>query len=456
VRLTGTHIYSLLRCPHAVALDMHEDRDERRALTEIEEFVRQRGRDWEAEFVADLDYSEPVFARGDFADGAAQTREFLRDGVTGVTQGVLLEEGRLGIPDLLRREPGTSELGAYHYVVGDIKSSGRPRSDQLLQVLFYSRMLARLQGRDPEYGYLILKDGREERFVLADYAAAIEEVEQRTEALLADPTASRPFLCSGCSKCHWSEMCRPKLEAVNDLSLVQGMTRGLRTTLERVDCPDAAALRKLSVEPTARKSHLEPTLLRRLKKAAEARAVGRPLRQRRRRADTAGPTAVIHHLYDGFTERVLFFGVMSPATTDGEFFGLCPASREEELPGFLELVDRLPKKVKLLHYGSGLRRWFVEASLANGSRAAVEGRFVDLARRLRGAAIYQGPVFGMADHVRHALGTDPDREGEADAAALWAGRPEGSDWLQNKGRSDLLDLCGLVATLRDDAEEAQP
>ena len=60
-RITGTHVYTMLRCPRAVALDLFEDRDRRRPLTEAEEFVRQRGRDWEARLVAELEYPEPEF-----------------------------------------------------------------------------------------------------------------------------------------------------------------------------------------------------------------------------------------------------------------------------------------------------------------------------------------------------------------------------------------------------------
>lgn len=450
MRITGTHIYSLLHCSHAVALDLHEDRSRRRPVTELEEFVRQRGRDWEDRFVADLEgYQEPAFERGDFESGAAQTLEFLRDGVPGVAQGVLLGEQRLGIPDLLRREAGSSDLGEFHYVVGDIKSSGRPRSDQVLQVAFYSRMLAPLQGRDPEYGYLILKTGREERFVLADYDAAIEEVEERVLQLASDPSHSRPFFCRGCHRCHWSEICIPKMQADDDLSLLQGMTRGVRTTLEGREFDTCKSMHSMLVDSESKATHLEPALLRRLKQSALARAAAKPtLQKRAEQTDLAG-AAVIHHLYDAFTERLLFIGAQFPARADGEVIALCPNSAEEELECFEKVIGRLPRRVSILHYSEALPRWYSETE---GSSVDVEARFVDLARRARGAAIYQGPVFGSAQHVEYLLGVDPHREGEADAAAIWASRSEGEQWLLNKGRSDLLDLCGLVDALLEEGE----
>ena len=278
VRITGTNIYSLLHCSHAVALDLHEPRASRRPVTELEEFIRKRGRDWEDQFVSELsEYHEPTFERGDFQAGADQTLAFLRAGVEGVTQGVLLEDARLGIPDLLRREPGGSDFGEYHYVVGDIKSSGRPRSDQILQVAFYSRMLARLQGRDPEYGYLILKTGEEHRFALADYSAVIEEVEEAILTLASDSSRSRPFFGRGCRGCHWSELCIPQLHERDDLSLLEGMTRGVRTTLEGRGFDSCEDLRSMLVDAESKATHLEPALLRRLKQSAQARAAGEPV-----------------------------------------------------------------------------------------------------------------------------------------------------------------------------------
>lgn len=460
-RITGTHIYGMLRCPHAVALDLHEDRSKRRPITEIEEFVRKRGRDWEDEFVAELDgYVEPEYERGEWGVAAAQTEAFLREGVAGVSQGVLVGENRLGIPDLLRREPGECEFGDFHYVVGDIKSSGRPRSDQLLQVAFYSGMLGTLQGRVPEYGYLILKDGREERFALRDYQAAFEEVEERVLALAADSSGSEAFFGPSCRKCHWSELCVPQMEAASDVSLVPGMTRGLRTTLKRIGVEDVDALRSLAVESAARRTHLEPALLRRLKMSAEARKSGQPIRQQPGSQAEFGEVAVLHHLYDAYSERMLFFGVQFPATEDGEFFGVCPSDRDAERDDFVRVVEHVPENMRLLHYGEALPRWFADCRVAEdrvGLEKRIESRFVDLARRLRGAAIYPGPVFGMAQHVEYALGLDPHREGEADAAAMWGQGDEGEGWLMNKGRSDLADLCALAAFVRESqSREAKP
>ena len=161
-RITGTHVYSYVKCRHLAALDLHLPRSERRAPHPWEEFAARRGRDFEDAFVARLPVVQPSYPERDFAAGAAATAALLRNGVELVHQAVLQTEDRLGLPDLLRRLPGASALGDHHYEVLDVKTSGRSRGDQILQVVFYAQLLAELQGRMPTHGALILKDGRED------------------------------------------------------------------------------------------------------------------------------------------------------------------------------------------------------------------------------------------------------------------------------------------------------
>jgi len=354
-RITGTHLYTYPKCPRAVDLDFHGDRERRRAPTELEEFVLQRGRDLEDRLTVDLGYVEPEYPERDFDLGAAATLELMRAGVSGLLQGVLLGDGVLGIPDLLRRQAGASDFGDHHYVIGDVKSSRAARGDQILQIMFYSRLLEAAQGRSPGYAYLVLRDGHEERFALADYEAAIAEVEVRVAALRDGETEERPFLSPTCRSCRWSEVCLPELEEEDDLSLLQGMTRGLRATLEAAGIRSAGAVQSMSVEPTARRTRLESTLLRRLLRAARARSSGQPILERRAPAEP-GERAVVHMLADPFADRVHYFGVIFPAIGDGHVFEAMPSRREDELPALLSLVERLPRGAPIWHYGQALPR----------------------------------------------------------------------------------------------------
>jgi len=454
-RITGTSVYTYPKCARAVALDFHGDPKKKRKPTEVEEFVLRRGRDLEDELTEGLGWETPSFPERDFDAGAAATLELLRAGAPGVLQGVLVEDDRLGILDLVRREEGPSNFGDHHYVVGDVKSSAVGRGDQILQVMFYSRLLARLQGREPAYAYLVLRDGHEERFQCADYADVIDDVEQNVAALRSGDQSERPFLSRACGGCRWSDVCLPELSAAGDLSLLQGMTRGLRETLESAGVADVEAARSITVEPLARRTKLEATLLRRIKRAALAQEEGAPLLERRSSKPPEAERVIVHMLADAFAERVHYFGALiQGGDRDGEILEAFPASRESELPAFLELIEQVGGAMTLWHYGGALPRWYEETAWRLERSTKLEARFVDLARRLRGAAVYPGPVFGLADHVRHGLARDPNRAGDAGGVGLWAEQPEPEARLRAKGRVDLEDLAALVSGLLEGGGDA--
>ncbi len=450
-RITGTHVYSYVKCRHLAALDLHLSRSERRAPTEWEEFAAKRGRDFEALYVQRLPIAVPRYPERDFEAGAAATRELLRSGAEWIHQGVLAGDDRLGLPDLLRKLPGESSLGDHHYEVLDVKTSGRSRGDQILQVVFYTRLLAELQGRMPTHGALILKDGREERFLIADYLAAHDEVLAALRHLRDDLSASRPFLQSGCSGCYHDQRCLPALRQRGDLSLVHGMSHGARAILEQAGCRTIADLATFHPEGPRARGNLDPTLLRRLRRGALAHLLGKPLVDERPRAERFEHGAIVHLLTDAFADRVLAIGVLHPAREDGAFRCELPTTAADEWDALKRLVASLPRGVPLLHFGETLPRWHEEHAFAREADPAIEARFVDLGKRLRAAAVYPRAVFGLADLVQTALGRDPLRAGHPGAAAMWLTGDDGAERLRAKLHADLQDLAALKAAILDAA-----
>lgn len=450
-RITGTHVYSYVKCPHLAALDLHLPRAARRAPHPWEEFAAQRGRDHETKLVATLAVQAPAYPDRDFAAGAAATLALLRGGAPLVHQAVLLADDRLGLPDLLRRIPGDSDLGDFHYEVLDVKSSGRMRGDQILQVVFYAQLLATVQGRLPEHGAVVLKDGREERFRIADYGAACDEVVAALRRLRGDLSASRPTLQAGCSHCYHDQRCLPELTTRRDLSLVAGMTPGARAILEGVGCRTVEDLAAFHPDGPRARGHLDTALLRRLRRGAEAAVTGAPIVEARPRSPTERlhQGALVHLLADPYADRVLAIGVLHPPTAAGRFACELPADRAAEWPAFERLVADLPARAPLLHFGSALPHWCEERAFAHEADPAVEARFVDLHKRLRGAATSPRAVFDLADFVRVGLGRDPLRAGHPGAAGMWVDQPDGTARLQAKLHADLLDLAALQARLLD-------
>ena len=451
-RLTATHVYSYVKCPRLAALDLHLARSERRPPTPWEEFAAQRGRDFETQFIGGLQVATPAYPERDFDGGAAATLALLREGVPLIHQAVLAADDRLGLPDLLRRLPGASWLGDHHYEVIDVKTSGRSRGDQILQVVFYALLLADVQGRLPDHGALVLKDGREERFAIADYVAAGQEVIAELRKLRDDPAPARPFLQMGCATCYHDHRCLPEMEKAQDLSLVQGMSHGALAILESVGCRTVADLAVFHPDGARQRGNLDATLVRRLRRAAQAQLLGKPIVEERPRGERLDPAAIVHLLTDPYADRVLAFGLLFPATEAGRFTWQRPLAAADEWQALRTLVADLPPKTVLLHFGEALPRWHEEHAFAREAEPTLEARFVDLHKRLRVAATYPRPVFGLADFVRFGLGRDPLRAGHAGAAAMWAALPDAEQRLGEKVRTDLLDLAALKAQILD----AQP
>jgi predicted RecB family nuclease len=91
---------------------------------------------------------------------AASTLELMRAGVERIYQGVFLQAGESGIPDLLERVDGHSKLGKYFYRPVDIKAGsgyenadkGTLRDDYGMQLYHYALLLESVQGTFPPDG----------------------------------------------------------------------------------------------------------------------------------------------------------------------------------------------------------------------------------------------------------------------------------------------------------------
>lgn len=446
--ITGTHLYTLPRCARAVALDLSAPKDDRRPNLPEEEFLLARGRAREADVVAELGWPEPQFPSGDFAAGARATSALLRAGVDGVLQGILIDsaDGRtdlLGIPDLLRRVPGASALGDHHYEVGDVKSSIRPRGDQILQIAFYSHLLALVQDREPAEGFLLLRDGTEERIALADYRPAFEDALERVRGLRDDPDGVRPTYGPACKSCRWSNVCIPRMDAGDDLSLVDGMTEGLRTMFEIAGIRTGAALARANAATVARDTHVEPALVRRLVRAARARVARAAIPEERAGGFDVNRAAFVAVLTDAWFDRTVAIGVARRTGGRTHSRVALPRTRAEEWPTFLELVAELPADLPLLHLGRAVTAWFARHTEGRPEAAVFEKRWVDVERRLRCSAAWPRKILERACLVELGLARDPARAGRSGQAAMWAEAGDDAA-LRAKLEADLDDLAALT------------
>ena len=156
---------------------------------------------------------------------AARTLELMRRGEPFVGQGTFFDDQWLGRADLLRRIEIPSHLGGWSYEAVDAKLARHAKPYFLIQLCFYSDQLARLQGDPPEFMYLRLGSGAEEKYRFRDFAAYYRGIKARFLEHVAHPFSTYPNPVEFCDLCRWNPVCTRKREQDDHLSLIANIQR---------------------------------------------------------------------------------------------------------------------------------------------------------------------------------------------------------------------------------------
>jgi uncharacterized protein len=246
--VTASVLYNLVQCPQRVLLDAF---GELAARDEINAFVRllwKRGTLFERETIAKLDQPFSDLSKASDHDRERLTLDAMARGDALIYGGRIAADDLLGMPDLLRREPGG-------YVPGDIKSGrgeegggdesdGKLKVHYAVQLALYVDILEHLkssagrrafvwdiQGDEVPYDFTTLEgDG-----LWDDYQAALAEA----RAILARQTTPLPAYGSVCKLCHC--FCVAELTASDDLTLIPHLGRKERDVMQD-SLPTIAAL----------------------------------------------------------------------------------------------------------------------------------------------------------------------------------------------------------------------
>ena len=395
------HLYDFAECEHRIALDVSLERSRRTPPDEAMELLFEKGRQFERQIVEPLGYPTVELREGDWEAAHAQTIELMRAGVPGIDQGVLIDGGRLARPDLLERVPGASTLGEHYYQPGDVKSARTARSDAALQVGFAALLLAKVQGRRPESGFLILGDGRREEIDLEAIRYTIDDAVARAERIVGGEEETRPFYSVSCARCRWRGECVPRLQEERDLSFVHGLTRSRNRVLRR---HGVCTIDELATADVARlvEAGVPGDGLERAQAQARALVAGKASRVNAvklpRGARRECYLRIEVNPLDDDQAMLLAWGEGAGGTiVDAQARVLSSAGERSgawsELIGFLEATER--REEPIYAFGSSTTRALEAMADVEGlptSRAGdALGRIVDLAPWVRRAGVF--PVF---------------------------------------------------------------
>ena len=142
-----------------------------------------------------------------------------------------LPDGMYGIPDILEKVSGASNLGPYHYEVAEIKLARNIRRHHVLQAAFYNRMIGRIQGYTPGRFHVINMDGERIPFEYADCKGDLEEAVSGTLEIIG---GRRPPPVFGSCPYPWKGYADRLALETNDVSLVSGIGMARRDVLARM------------------------------------------------------------------------------------------------------------------------------------------------------------------------------------------------------------------------------
>jgi predicted RecB family nuclease len=266
-RLAGLTVYSatdlasFLECEHLavldrLALDDEALRGQRSKQDESADLFARKGDAHERSYLARLraqgiDVIDIAADGGEVDDKAARTLAAMRAGVTVIYQATLRDGALAGHADFLRRVDGeASALGPWRYEVADTKLARTPKAKFLVQLAFYSHLLAVAQGAEPRQMHVVLGDFSERSYRCADYARYFRSLLQRfvahVGALDAGAAPSTyPLPCAHCDLCHWRERCEQQRVNDDHLCQVAGIARAQWVKLQEAGVGTMAALASL-------------------------------------------------------------------------------------------------------------------------------------------------------------------------------------------------------------------
>jgi predicted RecB family nuclease len=229
VLYSASDLINFLECDHLTSLDLiHlETPLQKKATSEEDQLIHEHGFRHEKAYLERLKASHARVVDLSGQDStidvkAAATMEAMRSGANVIFQATLRTDCFIGYADFLRRVEQPSALGDWSYEVVDTKLARTARAKFLVQLSYYSALLADAQGVAPRFMHVVLGDRREITYRCADYARYLETVKQRflDRVHSTEVVVTYPDPCDKCAQCVWDDLCTARRLQDDHLSQV--------------------------------------------------------------------------------------------------------------------------------------------------------------------------------------------------------------------------------------------
>jgi predicted RecB family nuclease len=257
-------VVAFLECQHATALSLIDlDTPLKRAEDDASlELIQNKGFSHEAGFLDSLKAKKLRVAEipgdGRPEDLVAQTMQAMHEGHDVVFQAALRGGPFYGRADFLRRVDQPSNLGAWRYEAADTKLARSAKAKFLIQLAFYSDLLGEVQGAEPGAMHLVLGDGGEHNYRVADFSRYYGQVRDRFLDFTAKrPNDTYPERCDYCPFCPWRDLCADRWTKDDHLNQVADIRRTQIDRLRAAGITTLASLARLSAGAAIPRLHAD-------------------------------------------------------------------------------------------------------------------------------------------------------------------------------------------------------
>ena len=279
---SATDITHFSDCQHLTWLD-RLNLDEPMEKTETDDqtkLIQDKGFAHEKKYLDRLGESHQniteIATKSSLDERVAATLVAIQDGAEVIYQATLVRGNLIGHADFLVRVGDADAHGRFQYEVADTKLAHSTKAKFILQLCFYSDLLADVTGQLPHHMHVELGNGKRESFRVADYIYYFRQLMGRFNVFLATyPQGAPPYPipCDHCSLCHWRDRCDERRVADDHLSAVANITRQQIVRLEQSGVSKVAQLAALPADISIPK--LVPETLSKLREQAALQVLER-------------------------------------------------------------------------------------------------------------------------------------------------------------------------------------
>ena len=215
---SASDLVNYLECEHLTTLDLIDletplprTKDDDQA-----KLIQAKGYSHEAEFLATLrgrhaSVIDIASLGGSLEQKVDNTLKAMREGYEIIFQATLTDQNLIGHADFLRRVPRPSALGDWSYEVLDTKLARSAKAKFIIQLGFYSALVAKAQGLVPLQMHVVLGDRTEVAYRCAEYSRYLSLVShQFLDRITGSALETYPVPCEKCDLCKWSGLCEER------------------------------------------------------------------------------------------------------------------------------------------------------------------------------------------------------------------------------------------------------